>query len=58
MRNYPTNEVWPANRHEAHVMLVRAFWHLKNSEKAEFESLDARFQIQHLMEAVMLEAAA
>lgn len=41
-RWYPSEDVWPETEREAHKFLVRAYWHLKNAEKVEFESLDAR----------------
>ena len=58
MRNYPTMEDWPKTPREAHIMLIRAYYHLSNSEKGEFETLDARTEINRLQNIVCGEVLA
>ena len=59
MRNYPTHEDFPTTLSHAatraHVMLVRAFYHLKNSENVEFEGLEARLEILKLINLLQKE---
>jgi hypothetical protein len=42
MRNFSDYHNWPETRIEAHKLLINAWYHLKNREAKEFETIEAR----------------
>jgi hypothetical protein len=42
MRNFIDYQNWPENSVEAHKLLINAWYHLRNREVKEFETLEAR----------------
>lgn len=55
MRTYPGTTNWPEDLHEAHVLLIRTYNYLRQTEFREFESLEARQIINDAQLAIAKE---